>query len=115
MEKNIEDFIKDGLIITIGVTGLGFGVKAVGVKPPGASLGGCYGYHKTYRFDLWRGVCKRLCSLQEMDQGVIQQQNFIALLRAIKLHNAKCRSIIRGAPPRRVFPTHVYTALLFNC
>ena len=36
--KNIEDFIKDGLIITIGAAGIFFGLKAANVKPPKASL-----------------------------------------------------------------------------
>ena len=39
-------------------------------------------------------------------------KNFMALLRAIKLHKAKCRSIVRGAPPRRFLLTHVSAALL---
>ena len=37
-KKNIEDFIKDGLIITIGVAGIFFGLKAANVKPRKASL-----------------------------------------------------------------------------
>ena len=37
--KNIEDSIKYGLIMTIGATGIFFSLKAVNVKPPGASLG----------------------------------------------------------------------------
>ena len=37
--KNIEDSLRDGLIITIGATGLFFGLKAANVKPPKASLG----------------------------------------------------------------------------
>ena len=36
--KNIEDSLKDGLIITIGAAGTFFGLKAVNVKPPKASL-----------------------------------------------------------------------------
>ena len=36
--KNIEDSLKDGLIITIVATGIFFGLKAVNVKPPKASL-----------------------------------------------------------------------------
>ena len=32
-------------------------------------------------------VWQILCSLQKMDQKVIQQQNVMALLRAIKLHD----------------------------
>ena len=36
--KNIEASLKDGLIITIGAAGIFFGLKAVNVKPPKASL-----------------------------------------------------------------------------
>ena len=36
--KNIEDSMKDGLIITIGVAGILFRLKAANVKPPKASL-----------------------------------------------------------------------------
>ena len=37
-KKNIEDSLRDGLIITIGATGTFFGPKAANVKPPRASL-----------------------------------------------------------------------------
>ena len=36
--KNIEYSFKHGLIITIGATGIFFGLKAANVKPPKASL-----------------------------------------------------------------------------
>ena len=36
--NNIEDSIKDGLIITIRAAGIFFGLKAANVKPPKASL-----------------------------------------------------------------------------
>ena len=35
--KNIEECIKDGLIITIGAAGIFFTLKAANVKPPKAS------------------------------------------------------------------------------
>ena len=38
MEKSIEDSIRDGLTITIGATGMFFGLKAAKVKPPKASI-----------------------------------------------------------------------------
>ena len=38
MEKNIEDSIKDGLIITATPTGIFFALTAANVKPPKASL-----------------------------------------------------------------------------
>ena len=37
-KKNIEDSIKDGLIITVAVTGIFFGLKAAGIKPPKTSF-----------------------------------------------------------------------------
>ena len=36
--KNIEDSLKDGLIITIGATGIFSVLKVADVKPPKASL-----------------------------------------------------------------------------
>ena len=36
--KNIKSSLKDGLIITIGASGIFYGLKAVNVKPPKASL-----------------------------------------------------------------------------
>ena len=37
-KKNIEDSLKDGLIITIGAARIFFGLKAANVKPSKASL-----------------------------------------------------------------------------
>ena len=37
-KKNIEDSLRDELIITIGGTGIFLGLKAANVKPPKASL-----------------------------------------------------------------------------
>ena len=37
-KKNIEDSLRDGLIITIGAAGIFYGLKAANVKPPKASL-----------------------------------------------------------------------------
>ena len=37
-KKNIEDSIKDGLIITITTTGIFYTLKVANVKPPKASL-----------------------------------------------------------------------------
>ena len=37
-KKNIEDSIKDELILTATTTGIFFGLKAANVKPPKASL-----------------------------------------------------------------------------
>ena len=40
--KNIEDSIKDSLIVTIRASGTFFGLKAANVKPPKASLDAMY-------------------------------------------------------------------------
>ena len=37
-KKNIEDSLKDGLIITIGAAGIFYGLKAANVKPPKTSV-----------------------------------------------------------------------------
>ena len=37
-KKNIEDSLRDGLIITVGATGIFFGLKGANVKPLKASL-----------------------------------------------------------------------------
>ena len=37
-EKNVEDSIKDGLIITVTTTGIFFALKEVNIKPPKTSL-----------------------------------------------------------------------------
>ena len=39
MEKNIEDSLKDGLVITIGAAGIFYMLKGANVKPPKAPLG----------------------------------------------------------------------------
>ena len=36
--KNIENYIKDGLIITVGSTGIFFALKTTNLKPPKASI-----------------------------------------------------------------------------
>ena len=58
---NVEDSIKDGLITTATTTEIFKGVP------------GCYGCHKTCWWDSEWCPCQRLCSLQKMDQRVIQQ------------------------------------------
>ena len=75
-KKNIEDSIKDGLIITATTTGIFYVLKAANVKPPKASVPGCYGYHETCWWNSGWCPCQRLCSLQKMDQRVIQQTSY---------------------------------------
>ena len=69
-KKYIEDSIKDGMIITATTTGIFFALKAENVKPPKTSLDA---------MDIMKlpgGICggRGLCSLQKMDQRVIQQK-----------------------------------------
>ena len=84
-KKNIEDSIKDGLIIIITTTRIFYALKAANIKPPKASLdamlimklaGGIVGgvLVKDY------AVCKKLIKER------YNNKHFIALLRAIKLH-----------------------------
>ena len=89
MEKNIEDSIKDGLIMTIGTSGIFFGLKVANVKPPKASLDAM----DMLKITGGRRGGERLCSLQKMDQRVMQQQNFITLYTAIKLHDTDKESV----------------------
>ena len=37
-EKDVEDSIKDGIIITVTTTGLFFALKPAGMKPPKAAM-----------------------------------------------------------------------------
>ena len=38
MEKNVEDSIKDGLVITAAITGIFYAIKVANVKPPKTSM-----------------------------------------------------------------------------
>ena len=66
-KENIEDSLRDGLIITIGATRIFFGLEAANEKTT-KGISRCYGNPKTCRWNLWRGAGERLCSLQKMDQ-----------------------------------------------
>ena len=66
-KKNIEYSLRDGLIITIGATGIFLRFKGSKRKTT-ESIFGRYGYTKTYWWDLRRCANERLCSLQKMDQ-----------------------------------------------
>ena len=41
-KKNIENFLKDGLIITATTTGIFYALKAANAKPPKASMDAMY-------------------------------------------------------------------------
>ena len=77
MEKNIEDSIKDKLIITATTTGIFYVLKTAKVKPANASL---------HAMDIMKLACgivggtlvKDYAVYQKMDQRVIQRQNFMA-------------------------------------
>ena len=71
-KKNVEDSIKDGLIITSTMTGIFSVLKAANVEPPKASLDAM----DIMKLTGWC-PCQGLCSLQKMHQQVIQQKNFM--------------------------------------
>ena len=84
-KKTIEDSIKDRLIITIGATGIFFGLKAANVKPPKTSLdtmdilkltGGICG-----------GVLVKDYAVYKKWINEIYNKYFITLNRVIKLHS----------------------------
>ena len=90
-KKNNEDSIKDRIFITATTTGIFLALKTIFRKRKTTKgIPGCHVLNETCWWNLWRFVDERLCSLQEMDRLVIQQ-NFMAPARAIKLYNAKCR------------------------
>ena len=62
LERNIEDFIKDGLIITATTSGILFCAennKRKIIK----SISRCHGYHETCWWNMWRCISKTLCNL----------------------------------------------------
>ena len=68
-KKNIEDSLKDGVIITIGATGIFFGLKALNVvKPPKTSKLDTMDIMMLASGNLWMGIYERLYSLQKMGQ-----------------------------------------------
>ena len=66
-KKNIEDSLKDGLIIDIGAAGIFYGLNGGKCKTT-KGISRCCRYTKTYWWDLRRHLGERLCSLQKMDQ-----------------------------------------------
>ena len=81
-KKNIEDSIKDGLIITITTTGIFYALNAANVKLQKASLDA---------MDIMKlagGIVRDVLAKDytAYKKWIIErQQNFMALLRAIKL------------------------------
>ena len=75
-KKNIEDPIKDELILTAKATVIFFGAKVDRYK---TTIPGRYVYRKICRQNIGWCPCQRLCSLQKMDQIVTQQQHFTTL------------------------------------
>ena len=73
--KNIEDSLKDGLIITIETVGIFFSLKVANVKPPKASM------DAMDILKLTGGICgdmlvKDYAVYNKMDQRVKIQQKF---------------------------------------
>ena len=68
-KKNIEDSLRDGLIVDHNYRGSRniFRVKG-GKRKTTKGIPGCYGSTKTYWWNLRRRAGERLCSLQKMNQ-----------------------------------------------
>ena len=75
-KKNIEDFIKDGLIITITTTGIFYALKSANVKPPKASLDA---------MDIMKLAGGIVCGVLVKDYAVYK--NWINESYTIKLHD----------------------------
>ena len=53
----------------------------------------CYGYHETCWWNSRWCPCQRLCSLQKIDQGAIQQQTFYSPIKGNKVTHPACQSL----------------------
>ena len=82
-KKNIEDFIKDGLIITAATIGIFFALKAANVQPPKASL------DAMDIMKLTGGICGGMLvkdyGVYKKWIGELYNKNFITCYRVIKL------------------------------
>ena len=85
MEKNVEDSIKDGLIIATTTTGIFYVLKAANLKPPKASLDA---------MDIMKLASGIVGGVLVKDYTVYKKwinewyiNKFIALHKAIKLHS----------------------------
>ena len=85
MKKNVEDSIKDGLIITATTNGIFYVLKAANVKPPKVSLDA---------MDVMKLAGGIVGGVLVKDNAVYKKwikewynKHFMALLRAIKLHD----------------------------
>ena len=87
-KKNIEDSIKDRIIITATTTRILFALKTANIKPPKASLDA---------MDIMKlagGICGGVLMKDYAVYKKWIQQKFYGPLRAMKLHNTKCRCSI---------------------
>ena len=48
-----------------------------GKRKASKGISACHGYHETCRWNLWKSISERLCSLQERNQGVIQKRKIL--------------------------------------
>ena len=87
-KKNVEDSIKDGLIIAAATTRIFYALKAANVKPPKTSMdamvimklaGGICG-----------GVLVKVYAIYKNGSTSDTEQNFMAPLRAIKCEEFIC-------------------------
>ena len=92
-KKNIEDFIKDGLVKTATTTGIFYVLKVANVKPPEASLDA---------MDIMRlaggivdGVLVRTMESTKIGSTSDATKNFMTLLRAINV--TQCSRLVTKA------------------
>ena len=86
-KKNIEDSVKDGLIITIGAAGIFYGLKAANVKPPKASLDAMDILKLAGR--ICGGVLVKDYAVYNGLMSKYNNKNFITLFKGHKI-NTKC-------------------------
>ena len=86
-KKNIEDSVKDGLIITIRAAGIFYGLKAANVKPPKASLDAMDIVKLAGR--ICGGVLVKDYAVYNGSMSKYNNKNFITLFKGHKI-NTKC-------------------------
>ena len=109
-KKNIEDSMKYRLIITVTMDRNILNSKGSKHKTT-KDAPRYHGYHETCWWNSRWCPFQGLCSLQKMDQRVIQQQKFYSPIKGNKITWRQMQIHPKGC---RVLLTHVYAALLFN-
>ena len=88
-----------------------------GKRKTSKGVPGCHGYHETSWWNSGWCPCQGLCSLQTMDQGVIQQQNFMAhrgnkiTQHQMRIHSKGCAMVVAW-PPKQSLLISFFLAIL---